>query len=447
HDPRSTFYVPDDKKVIVYFEWEGATGQHQFEGLWKDPRGKVVAVADFEYEAVKERFAAYWELSLTEHMQTGWWTLEARVDGQSAGSHSFEVVSATKPDLPTRRVLTLDEIYQRALEASVFVEKLDGTGKVNGTALGFRLAPHGNVVTTFHAVDGAAGLRVIAREGPVNVDSVLAWDPRQNYAVLPLAPGNPSRTLAPAEPGSWKVGDRVLGLDVPAQGSRVIADGNITGKNTFPEVGERLNLSLYVRDEASGGPLLNEYGEVVAIAQTSLRLLPGSWSLTSNYGALPLSNMVLMGGAVALPLSALPNTLPRSPTSLSILAQRGILIPPLVHPEDVLMGRLARDVVKKHGILDSVDERAEFSRSEGAAQVVLTWNPRRKGKFMVTLRIYNLDSRLLFESKPSKISLSPNEVKYSSWKITFAQVPAGIYRAEVVLDNAPAWRTFFRITD
>lgn len=447
HDPRTSFYLPDDKKVIVYFEWEGTPGRHQFEGLWKDPRGKVVAVADFEYEAKKERFAAYWELNLTEGMQTGWWALEARVDGQSAGSHSFEVVTAARPELPTRRVLTLDEIYQRALDASVFIEKLDGTGKVIGTAVGFRVAPHGNVVTAFHAVDGAARLRVIAREGQFNLDAVLAWDRRRNYAVLPLPATNPSRALAAAEADSWKVGDRVLGLDVPALGNRVIMDGNITGKNNFPEVGERLNLSMPVRDEASGGPVLNEYGEALAIAQASLRLLPGSWSLTSGYGALPLSNLVVMGGAVALPLTALPQSLPSAPTSLAELAQRGVLIPPLVNSEDVFMGRLAREVVKRHGMLDAIDERAEFRRSEGAVHVVLTWSPRRKGKFTTVLRIYDLDNRLLVETKPAKISFSPNEMKYSSWKLAFNQVPSGIYRAEVLLDNTPAWRTFFRLTD
>lgn len=447
HDPRTTFYIPDDKKVIVYFEWQGTPGRHQFEGLWKDPRAKVVVVADFEYEATKERFAAYWELNLTDQMQTGWWSLEARVDGHSAGSHSFEVVIAARPDLPTRRVLTLDEIYQRTLDASVFIEKLDAAGKVIGTSLGFRLAPHGNVVTTFHAVDGAASLRVLAREGPFNVNSVLAWDRRRNFAVLPLPASNPKSALMPAEADSWKVGGRVLGLDVPVQGNRVIMDGNITGKNIFPEVGERLNLSVHVRDEASGGPLVNEYGEVVAIAHASLRLLPGSWSLTSGYGALPLSNMLMMGGAVALPLSALPQTLPSVPTSISELAQRGVFVPPLVGHEDVFMGRLARDVVKRHGVPDPVDERTEFRRSEGAAHIILTWNPRRKGKFMHALRIYNLDNQLMFESKSTKISFSPNEMKYSSWKITFTDVPSGIYRAEVVLDNAPAWRTFFRITD
>jgi len=31
-EPRSTFYVPEDREVIVYFEWEGIKGVHHCEG-------------------------------------------------------------------------------------------------------------------------------------------------------------------------------------------------------------------------------------------------------------------------------------------------------------------------------------------------------------------------------------------------------------------------------
>lgn len=39
-DPRSVFVAGKDAKVTIYFEWEGPTGPHHFEGLWKSPEGK-----------------------------------------------------------------------------------------------------------------------------------------------------------------------------------------------------------------------------------------------------------------------------------------------------------------------------------------------------------------------------------------------------------------------
>src|SRR5574337_1279729 len=50
-DPRTVFYIPEDRQVIVYFEWEGPIGLHRFEGLWKNPESKVAVLSDFWYEA------------------------------------------------------------------------------------------------------------------------------------------------------------------------------------------------------------------------------------------------------------------------------------------------------------------------------------------------------------------------------------------------------------
>ncbi len=96
-DPRTIFYVPDDHQVIVYMEWEEPIGNHHIEAFWKNPDGKVVTLSDFSYDAKDKRFGAFWTLALSETMQPGTWTLEAHVDGQLAGSHSFEILSGTRP--------------------------------------------------------------------------------------------------------------------------------------------------------------------------------------------------------------------------------------------------------------------------------------------------------------------------------------------------------------
>jgi len=57
-DARDTFYLPADKHVVVYFEWEGPIGTHHLEGFWKNPQGKAVVMSDFNYEAKQKRFGA-----------------------------------------------------------------------------------------------------------------------------------------------------------------------------------------------------------------------------------------------------------------------------------------------------------------------------------------------------------------------------------------------------
>ncbi|MBZ5563850.1 MAG: hypothetical protein LAP13_15700 [Acidobacteriia bacterium] len=40
-EPRTVFYVPSDRKAVVYFEWEGPPGQHHLDGIWKEFEGKT----------------------------------------------------------------------------------------------------------------------------------------------------------------------------------------------------------------------------------------------------------------------------------------------------------------------------------------------------------------------------------------------------------------------
>src|SRR5690348_10614930 len=49
-DPRTVFRVPEDRTVIVHFEWEGPPGKHRMEGLWRNPDGKISTISEFDYE-------------------------------------------------------------------------------------------------------------------------------------------------------------------------------------------------------------------------------------------------------------------------------------------------------------------------------------------------------------------------------------------------------------
>jgi hypothetical protein len=65
------------------------------------------------------------------------------------------------------------------------------------------------------------------------------------------------------------------------------------------------------------------------------------------------------------------------------------------------------------------------------------------------MRVFDLDNRLLNKAmleKPLKFSLNKGEQKTVTWKFGVPLAP-GIYRVDVWLDDTPAWRTFFRVTE
>jgi hypothetical protein len=449
-DPRTVFYIPADKQVIVYFEWEGPPGHHRFEGFWKNPDGKVSVISDFEYDSRERRFGGYWSLLLGETMQAGLWMLEAHVDGEVAGTHSFQVVAAAKPTelnaAPARNPLTQAEIYKRASAASVFIEKLNAVGERLSTGSGFFVGEN-LVATTFGVIDGASALRVILFDGrTISTSQILAWDRRQDWVILQVEAGETPKLLrAPAD--SWAIGDRCYSLDVPAESNRVILDADIIGKNTFPIAGERINLNFGASHAAAGAPLLNEYGEVIGMMGGAL--LPGSGSLEgTRFGYSPGALHVAGAyrGALAVPITQVKLNPPHRAT-LADLAATGVMIPPLVAHRHVMSGTLARSIDRNSGIQRALDERYEFTHKDGQFYAFLGWDPKERIKGMVTLRAFDIDNRLVAESPPKKLELRPGEPIFLDWKFPITSLPPGIYRLDVTLNNEPAWRTFFRIKD
>jgi trypsin-like peptidase len=450
-DPRSRFFMPEDKEIIVYFEWEGPPGSHHFEGYWKNPEGKAVVISDFSFESRDRRFGGYWTLTLTDGTAPGLWSLEARVDGEVTGSHSFEVTVAAKPAGAVggaKQPLPASQIYQRALAATVTVDRLSASGEKVVRGSGFFVAD-GIVLTAFEVVDGASSVRLQLPSGEkVQVGGLLRWNRWQDWALL-KAPGLKGPVLPRAQQGSWAVGDRSLFLNVSGDGSRNIVDTNLTGTNSYPSAGERLLVPYPIGADTAGSPLLNEYGEVIGLMV--VHTIPGASSLAtgtffsySNF--LPSKNF---SQGLALPINAVPEPpADTAETPMADLLQNGMFIPPLVGYENVAQGELTLRVENRQGFspLPS-QQRSEFSHKDGQFAAFVMWNPKEKLNTQTVLRLYDLHNRLLYEGKPAKLNLRPNQITYSTWQVGIEKVPAGQYRIDIMLGNQPAWRTFFSVSE
>lgn len=174
-DPRDVFHVPEDHQIIVYFEWEGPPGTHHAVGSWRSPDGKVVLNSEFDLSTQGTHYIGTWTLAIPESITPGLWALEAQIDGQPAGTKTFEIVSIHIPAPPTPPPMpTPGEIYQRAAAASVFITSLDGNGEIISRGLGF-FVDKNVVLTAFQMIDGASSLRVDLADGShVTVNGVVA---------------------------------------------------------------------------------------------------------------------------------------------------------------------------------------------------------------------------------------------------------------------------------
>ena len=455
-DPRSVFYLPEDKQVIIYFEWEGPLGQHHLNGIWKNPEGKAVVLSDFELESKQKRFAGYWMLPLADTMTPGMWALEVQVDGELAGTYNFQVTVAPRPPLPTARpTLSPAEIYKLLLAAMVSVERLDSQHRRISLGSGFIMSG-GLILTTFDNVESASSIRVSPANGATQeLNGVVAWNRREDWAVLRL-PGQMSNSLVAAKAGSWQIGDICYSLDSPQEGNRAILSGNITGTHKFPDVGERLNLNFRLSEFAEGGPVVSEYGEVAGIA-TSASLVPGLSSLwvlsTGHFPQYPgnLAGQGLTPGFAAE--LAIPIDLVKLPqpdiamTTFADMVKSGQFPEDLVKNENILLGTLGRSIEHLGSQLQMKDEKFEFQRRDGQLSVLITWHGKSKLKSSTFFKIYDVDNKLVGTSKPTKISLAKGQLVQSSWGIQIGQLSGGLYRIDLVLESTPVWRSFFRMTD
>lgn len=453
-DPRTVFYLGTDHKVIVYFEWEGPPGPHKFEGIWKNTESKVALISDFQYVAPGKQFSGYWSMLLSGSESPGLWTLEARIDGESAGELSFQLIAGpgavpVAPAPPPRQPLATADLYKRLANASVYVDKIDSHGNAVARGSGFYL-DDGRLVTAFQNVDGASKLRVISADGTAQeVAFVQAWNRWQDWVILPVS-GAKISGVPRAAPKSWTVGSVCYFLQISSGSGRIIADGTIVGQNAYPRAGERLNIADSPSRGAIGSPLVNEFGEAVGMVGGSLA--PGTDLLASymlNAGPASTGANYVRDG-LAVPINLIPATAgPEPPTSLEELTLKGQMVP-LLHSEDkVVFASLVLTLEKgKEGGLPNVSgSRQQFSHRDQKIFVYVNWNENKPYKGTATMSVYDADNRPLGQSKPLKVNLHSGSLSLSSWDIPLATLPVGIYRVDVALGDDVVWRRFFRLTD
>ena len=382
-DARSAFTAGKDTKVIVYFEWEGPLGPHRFEGLWKSPAGKIVLVSDFSYEAKTPHFSGYWTMLLADSTPSGEWSIEARIDGEAAGFHTFIITGspvAAPPQPKAPQPLSAADMYKTAMNATVIIEKVGTDGDAIAKGAGFWIAD-GQILTSFGTIDGASSLRLHLADGTQReTNKVLAWNRWQDWAVLSAegAPG-PKLKRGPSEPVS--VGDRCVFLEWIPAGAK-LTDGSITGKNSFQKAGERLLVASGATPESMGGALLNEYGEYVGLIGEDAA--PGSSSLRILSLLNAVGGKVDIAGlettALAIPLSLLPaDAGDKQPVSLAEIETKGEFLPSVMKSHFVATASLSSYVAKDtDSPLPARDYREIFSRKDQKGSMYVNWIPSKK---------------------------------------------------------------------
>ncbi|SFJ54196.1 trypsin-like peptidase domain-containing protein [Planctomicrobium piriforme] len=143
--------------------------------------------------------------------------------------------------------------------------------KINGMGTGIVIDERGYIVTNFHVVQDVERLRCTTYNGAEYEGRVLAYDSREDLAIIKIEPREP---LTVANFGTSS--DLMLGEDVIAIGNAYgyessVTRGIISHRSRDVEVNDEQSYKDLIQIDAainpgnSGGPLLNADGEVIGI--------------------------------------------------------------------------------------------------------------------------------------------------------------------------------------
>ena len=164
--------------------------------------------------------------------------------------------------------LTAQEVYAQVNPSVVSVVADMGRGGSVGT--GVILREDGYIITNHHVIAGGESCTVILSDGSSLEAKVVGWDTDNDLAVLKVeAEDLPAATFGSSD--LLTVGDKVYAIGNPLglELRGTLTDGIVSAINRDVDV-DGITMTLIQTNAAlnsgnSGGPLINEYGQVVGI--------------------------------------------------------------------------------------------------------------------------------------------------------------------------------------
>ena len=162
-----------------------------------------------------------------------------------------------------------EQLAEKVLAATVYLEMADKDGNILGFGSGF-FVEQSQIATNFHIVEGAAKgtVKLAGRSTEYTVDGISATDEENDLAILKVTgfEGNP---LSLGNSDTAKTDETVYVAGNPRGLEGKFSSDTI---NTIREedAKKRFQMTALILPGSSGGPVLNENGEVIGISFITL---------------------------------------------------------------------------------------------------------------------------------------------------------------------------------
>ena len=194
----------------------------------------------------------------------------------SGSEHCFVPASPPEPSVrmelaaPLETALTPAEVYRKAGPSTVTVLATNAAG-TSSMGTGVLLTEDGYFITNAHVVSGAVSSMIVLDTGVTYEAKLVGYAPERDIAVLKA---QEAEGLTPAEFGDsdyCSVGETAYAIGNPLNLKlrATFTNGMISGLERQMELDGRtltmIQTNAAVNNGNSGGPLINEYGQVIGI--------------------------------------------------------------------------------------------------------------------------------------------------------------------------------------
>lgn len=169
----------------------------------------------------------------------------------------------------------LKEFTKKYEQAVVYITTYDEKGRQMASGSGFFVNPEGDFVTNKHVIQGAVSATIETVDGSkYTLNRLIALKPDVDLVLASInSPNGPTSYLEIAQSLPAK-GERVVVFGNPQRVKFSVSEGIVSGIQTFPNVewpqlsdfrGQYVQFTAAVSPGSSGGPVLNEKGQVVGV--------------------------------------------------------------------------------------------------------------------------------------------------------------------------------------
>jgi len=263
----------------------------------------------------------------------------------------------------------------------------EGQPTEQGIGTGFIIDTEGHVVTNWHVTVGGDTYAVQFSDGTSVEAELVGDDPRDDLAVLKIAPESVPATVSFGDSDALQPGEPVFAIGSPlGQFANTVTEGIVSGLgrdqlNTSQDFcGVYANLIQHdasINPGNSGGPLFNAAGQVIGVNTLGIPTDPSGLPLQGLFFAVPsnlvsdIAQQLISTGQIAIPYVGIGsyNVDPAVAAEFDLSVDQGNLV------TDVTGGGPAEEAGLQNGdVITAIDGR-EITFEESLGNIVLDYDP------------------------------------------------------------------------